>query len=176
MSTKIQILNEKQVDHYADVLLPKLLDKFHEKTNELKELAKLKVNTFIVTPEVTTLKEKHAKQIELAHKTVAITKQLKELGDDYSIQKANQYRVDIVRTTEELEELLGKQQKEVDELLLELAEVSYNVNAIWTRRTNMSNELRARLSMTAVSSFEIIEKSILESIDIINFFTNPITE
>ena len=174
MSTKIQILNEKQVDHYVTLLLPKLNDKFNAKVKELNELAEKQVNKFIAHEDVLKLKEEHAKKIEIAEKTVALTKQLKEISKDFHISRNGYYLNFITETEEELTKLYETQQEELDTLLLELSKKSLKVNDVWLRGEYMTAELRARLCMVAVSTFEEIQTKILSEINIDNFFTNKI--
>lgn len=168
MSTKIQILNEKQVDHFIDVLKPKLVAKFNTIRDILREQAEKEKDNFVTHAEVIELKKKQTEKLEIGKKTIILTKQLHELNVDYRI--CTNYYDSIIENEEELKRLEERQSKELNDLLLKLSKENLFVDETWSRRSTMLDELRARLSMTAVNDFNSIEKIILESIDINSFF------
>lgn len=174
MSTKIQILNEKQVDHFADVLLPQLIAKFDTARDILREQAEKEKDNFVTHAEVIKLKAEQTERLEMAKKTVALTTQLEEVDDKLYLSRNGCYG-SIITTQEGLEKLEKDQVKKLNDLLLELSMKNLFVDQSWTRRGIMSDELRARLSMTPVNDFDKIVEVILESIDINSFFKTTLT-
>lgn len=172
--SKIQILNEKQVNDYVAVLLPELLEKFNAKRDILKDQAKKEKDNFTTHVEVIKLKKEQLEKVDLATKLIEFFKQLQEFDKDLYIKRKNHWG-ELTTTDEEMKELLEEQTTELDELLLKLSKENLFVDQSWYRRDCMSNELRARLSMTAVNDFDKIKTIILESIDINSFFTKTIT-
>lgn len=172
---KIQILNETQVNHFVDVLLPELLVKFNAKAKELEKLANEDKDNFATHAEVVELKEKQDKKVVEVKQLIEISKQLKEINKKYSITNTNSYNSPVT-TEEELERVIKEQKNTMDDLLLRLASIKHNVNQLWTRQSRMTDELKARLSMVTVGEFTEIKEAILKSIDPISYFTNPITE
>lgn len=173
---KIQILNETQVSHFVDTILPKLQKKFNAKQKELEELAKKEIGNFADSAEVIELTKEQLEQVEKTNKLIFASKQLQELDEDYIIKSRN-YFGNIITTEEGLKKLLEDQKGEMNELLEKLSRTKLNVNQTYHRNDMMINELRARLSMTAVGTFDYIQDIILKSIDINSYFTiNTLTE
>ena len=171
--SELQTLNEKQVKHYFDYLLPILITKFNTKAEELRKLAESSVNDFLEHEEVIKLKQEHAKKVELANKGIELTKLVKEINENWYIS-CTDWKYDVVTTEEKLKELLEAQKSEIDNLLIELAKKHLNVNDTWTRRECMTSEIRARLSMFQVVDFDTICNGVLNTINIENYFNYPI--
>jgi hypothetical protein len=171
--SKIQILNEKQISHYFDVLYPELIAKFNLKKDELKKQAEVEEGNFATHAEVIKLKEKFDGEVALAIKLIGVQKLLKEIDEKYYIS-TDGWRHNIVKTEEGLVELKEANEKLIQTLMQELSQKNLFVDNVWERRVKMANELRARLSMTAVMDFDQIKDVILKSIDINTFFSTPI--
>lgn len=173
--SKIQILNETQVNHYVEVLLPILEVDFNKKADELEKKAKAEQDNFVEDPEVIKLKNEQKEKLDKINKLYELTKQLRVIGKDYRISNSNYYKSsEIVTTDEELAEVITDMEEEVKKLTLKLSEKNFKVDLRHFREHTMKDELRARLSMTSVMGFDEIKKLILGSIDVNSYFTNII--
>jgi hypothetical protein len=171
--SKIQILNETQVNHFNDVLRPELERAFDAIVEKLEKQAKDEKDDFLTHKEVVELIEKQTKKVELAKQTIEITKQLKELQKDLYISNGA-YRHDIITTQEELDELLKDQKESLDNLLIKLSGKNLNVNSTWARKEQMYDDLKARLCMAVVDNFDTITKLMRDSIKVDSYFENKL--
>lgn len=168
---KIQILNETQVNHFVEALLPELMVKFNIEADRLEKLAEERKDNFATHAEVIELKQKQEKKIAEVQKIIEIGKQLKEIDPKYRIYSD---RYDLLNTKEDLEKLIKEQEETLSIVILNLSREALNVADRGRRAENLSIELTARLSMTAVGTFDEIKKTILKSIDPISFLTTPL--
>jgi hypothetical protein len=171
--SKIQILNETQVQHFNDVLRPELERAFDIIVDKLETQAKEEKDNFLTHKEVVELIEKQTKKIELAKKTIEITKTLKELDKDLYISNGG-YRHGCIATQKELDELLKDQKESLDDLLIKLSEKNLNVNSTWTRKEQMYDDLKARLCMLTVDNFDSIVNLMRASIKVDSYFENKL--
>jgi shikimate kinase len=126
MSNKIQILNETQVNHFFNLLVPEFEKEFSKIEEELLEEVKKIKDNFVTHAEVVKLKEEHQKTIEITNKLILINKTLKEIDKDLRISK--KYCSDPSSTEKDLENLLNSHKEEIENLIQRLAKESLHVN------------------------------------------------
>lgn len=168
---KIQILNETQVNHFADVLLPELLVKFNAKADELEKLAEERKDNFATHAEIIELKKKQEERIAEVQKIIDFSKQLKEIHPKYRIYSDH---YDLISTEKDLEDLIKDQKEIINLTILNLSKKALHVDNRYTRQEMLTNELTARLSMAGVGTFDEIKTNILKSIDPLSYLTNPL--
>lgn len=172
--SKLQILNETQVQHFVDAFKSELIVVFKKKEEELKTQAKTEQNKFITHVEVLKLKEEQKKDYDIAEKIVNINISLKEIGENYFVCRGHYYGDSPIRTIEDLVELKKRNEESIIKLLYDLSKESLMVNESYTRREQLLDDLRARLSMTVVDTFDNVKEAILKSIDINSYFSYTI--
>jgi len=177
---KIQILNETQVDHFYNLLEPMLEKEFDKVKKELLEEADKIKDNFSTHEKVIKLKKEQENHINEVKALSELIKKVKKFNESFNIcslsykynillKEVSEYLIDSETFIKETEE---KNKEDVDELLLELAQKSLNVNDCSDRYQKMCNELRARLCMTAVDDADSICEYIMSEIEIESFFTN----
>jgi len=177
---KIQILNETQVDHFYNLLEPMLEKEFNKVKIELLEEAERIKDNFSTHEEVIKLKKEQEDHINKMKAISILIGKVKEIDENliinskqYSDRSVISGAVDYFGNPEETIKEIEKSNKEdVDELLLELAQKSLNVNDCYKRYQKLESELRARLCMTAVDDADSICEYIMGEIEIESFFTN----
>jgi hypothetical protein len=170
--SKIQILNETQVSHFIDVLIPELNRKFDKKVKELQEQAKKEKDNYLEHERIVKLKEEQNTLLNKYNKILDLSKQPIDIDPDYVIYRSHysSKRID----QEVVDNLIKEHATNLEQTLIDLAETALFVNDVYDRKEQMHKELHARLSMVTVGTFDEIKKSVLESIKIDSYFTYPI--
>jgi hypothetical protein len=179
---KIQLLNETQVQHFVDLLLPELTLSFNEYLEKLKgKVIEIKDN-FDTHAEVIKIQESHDTLLKESLTLVELYRQVKTLDPNVNISssyhdsKVVALAKAIARDRNALTAQEMKKDQEVNELKTRLIEESLFIDKIAHRAQTLKYELTAKLSVFPVKDFAEVKKQIVNSIDIKSFFTNKISK
>lgn len=179
---KIQILNEAQVTHFTSVLYPELTAQFKEKSEELLALVDkvIEQEDFSSNEKILQINKTHDEDAAKINSLVSVFKTLKEIDPNLSVSshRYSDYTIEMARKIyddpSKIDMLKKARQNDLQHAIKVLAKEKLFVDELQTRRTRMYDELRARLSMTSVASFDDIRKLILSTIKIDSYFSTPI--
>jgi len=171
--TKIQVLNEKQVDHFVVYLLPDFEKRFTAIKEDLLKKAEEEKDNFVTHAEIIELKKEQAKELEGIKIINKLSKELNKLDGNCRISRPYSSAT-LTKTDEEIKELIKEHEIDVNKRLMHLSKINLHVDYDCTRKERMKNEIRAQLCMTAVNSFDKIKEAIITNININSFFTTTI--
>ena len=179
---KINLFNDKQSEHLAESVKPNWIIKFNNAVTELEGLLDGEIERQLETSEkVANIKAERAELLEKATVIVEIEKSLQEIDKDYNvyykIERWNDNFKDYPNISEMLripKTTLETWNKKTDDLINAVAKkAAYEVlhlDVLSKRQKHLLNDLRARIAVMGVCSYEDVVTNLETTIKIEDYF------